>query len=44
MITINVRKSTRCNGDNSLYVSFPYDSNIVNIIRLMKKKTKFQKK
>ena len=33
MITINVRKSTRCNGDNSLYVSFPYDSNIVNIIR-----------
>ena len=33
MITINVRKSTRCNCDNSLYVSFPYDSNIVNIIR-----------
>lgn len=33
MITIKIDKSNKCNGDYSLYVSFPYDPIIVNIMR-----------
>lgn len=33
MITIKINKSKRCNGNYSLYVSFPYDIHIVDIIR-----------
>lgn len=33
MITINIAKSNKCNGDNSLYISFPYDNTVVDIIR-----------
>ena len=35
MITIDVRKSIKCNGDYSLFVSFPYDNYIVSIIRAL---------
>ena len=33
MITIKIDKSKKCNGEYSLFVSFPYDQNIVNIMR-----------
>jgi SNF2 family DNA or RNA helicase len=33
MITIDIRKSDKCNGDYSLFVSFPYDNFIVSTIR-----------
>lgn len=33
MITIKVKKSNKCNGEYSLFLSFPYDYNIVNIMR-----------
>ena len=33
MIKIDVRKSIKCNGDYSLFVSFEYDSKIVDTIR-----------
>ena len=33
MINIKVDKSNKCNGEYSLYISFPYDKNIVDIIR-----------
>ena len=33
MITIKVDKSKKCNGEYSLYISFPYNQNIVNIMR-----------
>lgn len=33
MITIRIDKSNKCNGDYSLYISFTYDVNIVNIMR-----------
>lgn len=33
MINIEVKKSDKCNGEHSLFISFPYDQNIVNIIR-----------
>lgn len=33
MIKIEVKKSNKCNGDYSLYITFPYDQNIVNIMR-----------
>ena len=33
MITIKIDKSNKCNGEYSLYVSFPYDANIVDIIK-----------
>lgn len=33
MITVRVDKASRCNGEWALYVSFPYDINIVNAIR-----------
>ena len=33
MINIRINKSNKCNGDLSLYISFTYDPNIVNIMR-----------
>ena len=33
MINIEIKKSNKCNGEYSLFISFPYDQNIVNIIR-----------
>ena len=33
MITVKLDKSNKCNGDYSLYLKFPYNQNIVNIIR-----------
>ena len=33
MIRIDIQKSVKCNEDYSLFVSFPYDANIVDIIR-----------
>ena len=33
MINIKIDKSNKCNGEYSLYISFPYDSNIVSIMR-----------
>lgn len=35
MITINIRKSNRANGDFSMFVSFPYDTRIIDIVRDM---------
>lgn len=35
MITINIRKSNRANGDFSMFVSFPYDTRIIDIVREM---------
>ena len=33
MINIEIKKSDKCNGEHSLFISFPYDQNIVNIMR-----------
>ena len=33
MITIDIRKSERANGDYSMFISFPYDTNIIDAIR-----------
>ena len=33
MININIAKSVKCNGDWSLFVTFPYNDEIVNVIR-----------
>lgn len=33
MITIKLNKSDKCNGEYSLYISFPYNQNIVNVMR-----------
>ena len=33
MININIAKSIKCNGDWSLFVTFPYNDEIVNVIR-----------
>ena len=33
MITLKIDKPNKCNGDYSIFVSFPYDMNIINIIR-----------
>ena len=33
MIKVRVDKASRCNGDWALYVSFPYDINLVNAVR-----------
>lgn len=33
MITINVKKSNKCNGQYSLFISFPYDQSVVNLMR-----------
>ena len=35
MINIDIKESNKCNGDISLYVSFPYDNYIVETIRSM---------
>ena len=32
-VDIIIRKSEKCNGDNSLFVSFPYDNKLVSMIR-----------
>lgn len=33
MIDIKLNKSDKCNGEYSLYISFPYNQNIVNVMR-----------
>ncbi len=33
MITIDIRESNKCNGDYSMFISFPYDNLIVSTIR-----------
>lgn len=33
MININIAESKKCNGEWSLYVTFPYEDKIVNVIR-----------
>lgn len=33
MINIKIDKSNKCNGEYSLYITFPYDVNVVNIMR-----------
>lgn len=33
MVTIKINKSNKCNGDYSLFISFPYDQFIVNVMR-----------
>lgn len=33
MITIDIRKADKCNGDYSMFISFPYDNYIVSAIR-----------
>lgn len=33
MITIEIKDAKKCQGDYSLYLSFPYNINIINIIR-----------
>lgn len=33
MITINIRKSEQCNGEYSLFLSFPYNADYIDIIR-----------
>ena len=33
MIIIKLNKSDKCNGEYSLYISFPYNQNIVNVMR-----------
>ena len=33
MVNIKINKSNKCNGDYSLFISFPYDQFIVNIMR-----------
>ena len=35
MITIDIRKSNKANGDYSMFLSFPYDTRIIDIIRDM---------
>lgn len=32
-VNIKIDKSNKCNGDESLFISFTYDSNLVNIMR-----------
>ena len=33
MIKVNIDKATKCNGDYSLYITFPYDAKVVSVIR-----------
>ena len=33
MIEIKIAKSNKCNGDNSIYLSFPYDASLVELVR-----------
>lgn len=35
MITIEIKESDKCQGDYSLFISFPYNINIINIIRAL---------
>lgn len=35
MITIDIQKSKQCNGDYSLFVSFPYDTTVLDVVRSM---------
>lgn len=35
MINININKSKQCNGEYSLYVSFPYDNKVVEVVRAL---------
>lgn len=35
MITINIRKSKRANGEYSMFLSFPYNTKIIDYIRMM---------
>lgn len=35
MITVNVEKSNRCNGNYSAYLSFPYDEEIIGAVKSM---------
>lgn len=35
MITINVKKADRANGEYSMFLSFPYDTSIIDIVRSM---------
>lgn len=35
MININIRKSIKCGSDYSLFISFPYNDTILNIIRVL---------
>ena len=35
MITLNIKKSNKANGDYSAFVSFPYNEEVVNLIRNM---------
>lgn len=34
-VNINVRKSIKCGSDYSLFISFPYDNTILNVIRAL---------
>lgn len=33
MINVNIQKSNKCNGEWSLYLTFPYDEKVVNVVR-----------
>ena len=33
MVKIRIDNSDKCNGENSLFISFPYNQEIVNIMR-----------
>jgi hypothetical protein len=33
MIDIKIEKSNKCNGDYSIYLSFPYDTALVELVR-----------
>jgi len=35
MITIDIRKAERANGEYSMFISFPYDTRIIDYIRMM---------
>ena len=35
MITIDIRKAKRANGEYSMFLSFPYDTKIIDYIRMM---------
>lgn len=33
MIKLDIRKSEKCSGENSIFISFPYDADIIDILR-----------
>jgi len=35
LITANIRQATKCNGDYSIYLTFPYDERIIDKIRVL---------